>query len=87
VSKQIIEKTNNLIYKYGTTICFGGWDNAARHPLLNIMFVCPSDDVFIGSIKTTREEKNTHYVYAMHCLDTLKPLKMTTLYKFGQTML
>ncbi len=87
MSKQIIERTHNSIYKYGTTICSSGWDNVARHSLLNIMFACPSDDVFISSIDTTREQKNTHYVDAMHCLDTSKPLKMTRLYKFVQTML
>ncbi len=50
------------IHKYGTTICSNGWDNIARHPLLNIIFACPSGDVFIGSIDTTGEWKDAHYI-------------------------
>jgi len=52
----------NLIYKYGATICPDGCDNVARHPLLNIMFACPSGNVFIGSIDTTKEWKDAHYI-------------------------
>jgi len=52
----------NLIRKYGATICFNGWDNVAWHPLLNVMFACPSGDVFIGSIDTTREWKDAQYI-------------------------
>ncbi len=51
-----------MIHKYGTTICFIGWDNVTQHPLLNIMFACPSGDVFIGSIDTTGEWKDAHYI-------------------------
>jgi hypothetical protein len=29
VSKQGIKKIQNLIHKYGTTICIDGWDNVA----------------------------------------------------------
>jgi hypothetical protein len=51
-----------LIHKYGATICFNGWDNVAWHPLLNVMFVCPSGNVFIGFIDTIREQKDAHYI-------------------------
>ncbi len=51
-----------MIHKYGTTICFNGWDNVTQHPLLNIMFACPSGYVFIGSIDTTGERKDAHYI-------------------------
>jgi hypothetical protein len=51
-----------LIHKYGTTTCSDGWDNVARHPLLNVMFACPSGDVFIGSIDTKGEWKDAHYI-------------------------
>jgi hypothetical protein len=30
--------------------------------LLNVMFACPSGDVFIGSIDTTGEWKDAHYI-------------------------
>jgi hypothetical protein len=76
----------NLIHKYGATICSDSWDNVAWHPLLNVMFACPSGDVFIGSIDTTREQKDAN-TYVMHWVDTSKPLELTTLYKFVQTML
>jgi hypothetical protein len=39
-----------------------GWENIAPHPLLNVMLACPSDNVFIGSIDTTREKKDGHYI-------------------------
>jgi hypothetical protein len=29
VSKQVTERTWNSIHKYGTTICYDGWDNVA----------------------------------------------------------
>jgi glycerol-3-phosphate dehydrogenase len=55
VSKQVTKKMQNSIHKYGATIYYDGWNNVARCPLLNVMFACPSGDVFIGSIDTTRE--------------------------------
>ncbi len=30
--------------------------------MLELMFACPSGDVFIGSIGTTREQKDAHYI-------------------------
>jgi hypothetical protein len=62
VSKQIIQRTRNLIHKYGVAFCFDGWDNIAWHPLLNIMFVCASGYVFVGSIDATKEWKDAHYI-------------------------
>jgi hypothetical protein len=62
VSKQVTKRTWNLIHKYGTTTCSDGWDNGARHPLLNVMFACPSGDVFISSIDTKWEWKDAHYI-------------------------
>jgi hypothetical protein len=51
-----------LIHKYGATICSNGLDNITRCPLLNVMFVCPSGDVFIGSIDTIKEQKDGNYI-------------------------
>ncbi len=63
VSKQVTERTRNLIHKYGATICSYGRDNIAQHPrLLNIMIACPSGDVFIGSIDTIKGWKDAHYI-------------------------
>jgi hypothetical protein len=62
VSKQETKRTRNLIHKYGTTICSNGWDNATQDPLLNIMFVCPNGNVFIGSIGTIGEWKDAHCI-------------------------
>jgi hypothetical protein len=84
VSKQVIKKMRNSIHKYGATICFDGWDNIARCPLLNVMFACPSGDVFIGSIDTTREWKDAHYI----CNALAKYIETIgiTLYKFVRIM-
>jgi hypothetical protein len=62
MSKQVIEKTKHSIHKYGATICSNGWDNIAQRQLLNEMLVCPSGDVFIGSINTTGERKDANYI-------------------------
>ncbi len=51
-----------MIHKYGATICSNGWDNVTWHPLLNVVFACPSGDVFIGSIDTTMEWKDAQYI-------------------------
>jgi hypothetical protein len=65
LSQHSYEKTQNSIHKYGTTIYFDGWGNVAWHPLLNVMFVCPNGNVFIGAIDTTWECKDA-YTYIMH---------------------
>ncbi len=62
VSKQVTKRTQNLIHKYGIIICSDGWNNVAQRPLLNIMLACPNGDVFIGSIDTTKERKDAHYI-------------------------
>jgi hypothetical protein len=62
VSKQVTKRTRNLIHKYGITIYSNGWDNVAQCPLLNVMLICPSGDVFIGSIDTIGEQKDAHYI-------------------------
>ncbi len=62
MSKQVIKRTQNSIHIYGVTICFNGWDNVARHPLLNIMFACSNGDVFIGSIDIIGKQKDVHYI-------------------------
>jgi hypothetical protein len=53
----------NSIHKYGVTVYSNGWDNVARHPLLNVMFACPNGDVFLGAINTLGECKDAHYIY------------------------
>ncbi len=61
-SKLITKKMQNSIHKYRVTICSNGWDNVARHPLLNAMFACPKGDVFLGAINTMGEHKDAHYI-------------------------
>jgi hypothetical protein len=48
------------------------------------MFACPSGDVFIGSIDTTREWKDAHYI----CNALAKYIETIgiTLYKFVRIM-
>jgi hypothetical protein len=50
VSTHVAKKTRNSIHIYGATICFDGWDNVVRHPLLNVMFTYLNGDVFLGAI-------------------------------------
>jgi hypothetical protein len=60
---KVTKRTWSSIHKYGATICFDGWDKVAWRPLLNVMFACPSGDVFIGCINSTMEWKDAHYIY------------------------
>jgi hypothetical protein len=84
VSKQVIKRMWNLIQKYGATICFNGWDNTSQRPLLNVMFICPNSNVFIGSIDTTGEWKDAYYI----CNALVGYIKTIwiTLYKFIEIM-
>jgi hypothetical protein len=72
--KHVFESMWNFIYKYGTTICFNGWDNVVCCPLSNIVFTCPNGDVFVGAINTTKKHKDAQYLcnaLAIY-IDTLK---------------
>jgi len=50
--------TKNSIHKYGGTICLNGWDNVNGCPLLNIMFDCSNEDLFLGTVNMTRDWKD-----------------------------
>jgi hypothetical protein len=62
ISKHIVERMWNFIHKHGKTFCSNGWDNVARHPLLNVMFICPNGDVLLGAVNTLKECKDAHYI-------------------------
>ena len=62
VEKKVEEKLGNSIGKYGITICCDGWDNIQNRPLLNVVQCGPSGDLFLGTIDTTGNHKDQHYV-------------------------
>jgi len=62
VSKHVAKRTSNSIHKYGVTICFDGWDNVVKCPLLSMMFTCTSGDVFLCAINIVKEHKDAHYI-------------------------
>lgn len=62
-SKLIVERIQNSIHKYGTTICFDCWDNVAKCWFLNVTFACPNGNVFIGVIDTIREHKDAQVLH------------------------
>jgi hypothetical protein len=39
-----------------------GWDNVIHRPLMNVMLVCPTGDIFIGSVDTTGHKKTKEYI-------------------------
>jgi hypothetical protein len=43
------------------TICFDGWDNIVKCPLLNMTFTCTSGNVFLCAINIVKEHKDAHY--------------------------
>jgi hypothetical protein len=61
VFKLFAKRTWNFIHKYGTTICLDGWNNVAKHPMLNMIFNCCNGDVFLGVINM-RDHNDAHYI-------------------------
>ena len=62
VEKKVEEKLGNSVGKYGVTMCCDGWDNIQNRPLLNVVQCGPSGDLFLGTIDTTGNHKDQHYV-------------------------
>jgi hypothetical protein len=53
IKAEIGKATKKSIALYGATICSDGWDNVIHRPLMNVMLVCPTWDIFIGLVDTT----------------------------------
>ena len=64
LDKQVKEKMEFSIEKYGVTICCDGWDNVQNRPLLNIVQCGTKGDVFLGTINSTGNHKDHTYVAA-----------------------
>jgi hypothetical protein len=62
VKAEIEKATKQSIALYGATICSDGWDNVIHRPLMNVMLVCPTGDVFIGSVDTTGHKKTKEHI-------------------------
>ena len=63
LDKQVKEKLGNSIDKYGVTLCCDGGDNVQNRPLLNMVECGTKRDVFLGTIDTTKNQKDhTSYV-------------------------
>jgi hypothetical protein len=59
VKVEIEKATKQSIALYGATICLDDWNNIIHRPLMNVMLVCPTRDVFIGS---TGHKKTKEYI-------------------------
>jgi hypothetical protein len=62
VKAEIEKATKQSIALYGATICSDSWDNVIHWPLMNVMLVCPTGNVFIGSVDTTNHKKTKEYI-------------------------
>jgi hypothetical protein len=62
VKAKIEKATKQSIALYGATICSDGWDNVIHRPLMNVILVCPTGNVFIGSVDTTGHKKTKEYI-------------------------
>ena len=62
LDKQVKEKLGNSIEKYSVTLCCDGWDNIQNLPFLNMVQCGTKGDVFLGTIDTTRNQKDHTYV-------------------------
>ena len=62
LDKQVKEKLENSIDKYGVTLCCDGWDNVQNRPLLNMVQCGTKGDVFLNTIDTIGNHKDHTYV-------------------------
>ena len=62
VEAEVKKAIKQSIEVYGATICTDGWDNVTRRPLMNVMLLCPTGDIFLGSIDKTRNKKTNAYI-------------------------
>ena len=62
VEAEVKKATKQSIKVYGAIICTDRWDNITRWPLMNVMLLCPTGDIFLGSIDTTTNKKMKAYI-------------------------
>jgi hypothetical protein len=62
VERKITTQLGDSLHKYGVTLCADGWDNVQNHPLLNIIQIGTRGDLFLGTIDTTGEHKDSQYI-------------------------
>jgi hypothetical protein len=82
VKAEIEKAMKQSIALYGTTICSDGWDNVIHRPLMNVMLVYPTGDVFIGSVDTTSHKKTKEYIAGelRTYIEAIGPSNVTQIY-------
>ena len=61
VQAEVKKATKQSIEAYGATICTDKWNNVTRRPLMNVMLLCPTGNIFLGSIDMTGNKKMKAY--------------------------
>jgi hypothetical protein len=62
IEVEVKKATKQSIEIYGATICTNGWDNVTCLQLINIMLLCLTGDIFLGSINTIGNKKTKAYI-------------------------
>jgi hypothetical protein len=62
VERKTITQLGDSLHKYGITLCANGWDNVQSRPLLNIIQIGKRRALFLGTIDTTGEHKDSQYI-------------------------
>jgi hypothetical protein len=62
IKAQNAERTKMFIRTYGVTLVGDGWSSVNNHPLLNMMYVSPASEEFLGAIDTSDHIKDAVYI-------------------------
>jgi hypothetical protein len=62
VEAEVKKATKQSIEVYDATICTDIWNNVTRRPLMNVILLCPTGDIFLGSVDTTGNKKTKAYL-------------------------
>ena len=62
IQSQLLTRTKHSIRKFGATLSIDGWSNVTNRSLINAMLISPAGEQFLGSVDTSRCEKNAKYL-------------------------
>jgi hypothetical protein len=62
IKAQIVERTKMFIRTYGATLAGDSWSSVNNHLLLNMMYVSPAGEEFLGTIDTLGHMKDAVYI-------------------------
>lgn len=58
----LLDRTKSVWPEKGVTICYDGWTDVQRRPLINFIAVCETSPMFLRAINAFGEEKTKEYI-------------------------